>query len=356
MKRLLVASSVACLAMVASACGGNSSSEGSASTGALPDTVTVGALLPLTGPGADTGQQMLTGLELWAEDFNKSAKDKGLPEVKIASADSEADASTGIQAYQQLKSQSKVELVYSTYTNVGTAVAPFATRDKVAVMQAAQGNITPELGPTFTQALPSEKSEFEATIPEAVKAGAKRIAAVVIKNDKAYHDEAETLKTDTCPKEGCEIVKVVEEEPDGSDGKLAAIQALSSKPDAIVVWGTYVQTGPVLQQLRTAGFSGLILSDAGFDETVAKAGTGNASVQNAIFPRFYVDMDKRETKEFFKEYEAKRKTEPLGYATEAYVGGQLIGAAIEYMDEEKLAWTGPNIVKAQLAVVDFRTS
>lgn len=71
--------------------GGNASAGGPGAAGAKGEPVTVGALVPVTGPGAPDGQEMLRGMKLAASEINASGGLGGRP-IKISVLDAKDQA------------------------------------------------------------------------------------------------------------------------------------------------------------------------------------------------------------------------------------------------------------------------
>lgn len=339
-------------AVLLAACGGSSGSGGGGGGGgdddqsALPDKVTIAALLPLTGQAAFVGEEMQQGLDLWAEEHNASSE--GLPKVEIAYADSQASAAVAVQAYQQLRSKGDIPMIVSTYTNVGSSIATFATRDEVAVWHAAQGTAGADLGPTFSQILPAYVLQIQPLAEAAVNAGAKRIATVAVKDNEAFIAEADRLAEDICPELGCEVVSQTLMSSDGSDAAAAAIQAQSSNPDAIMVNGVVTQFTPFTTKLKTDGYEGFVFGFTDLAEMVNAKRTD--LIEGAIYTRYNVDDSREDYRTFTAAFDEAFGGQPPGYTTQGYKVGQIISAVLAHLDENGLEWTGPNILEAQLAV------
>ena len=91
--------------LVTVACGG-----GSAGTAATPgvsgDTITVGALTPLSDPVAVIGRPMLRGMQLYFARVNAAGGIGGRYQVKVLEEDiTYANPSTSVQKYQKIKDQ-----------------------------------------------------------------------------------------------------------------------------------------------------------------------------------------------------------------------------------------------------------
>jgi ABC-type branched-subunit amino acid transport system substrate-binding protein len=328
--------------LLASACGG--SAAGTGKSDGIPDSVVIPALLPMSGPAAVVGEQMAHGLQIWADEHNANIKQSGLPKVDFEIADSKADSKVAVQAYQRLRAKHPSPLLFSTYTNVGAAIAPFVQREGVVVLQGAQGTRTPELGENYVQTISSIAAQVDAVLKVGVeKHHFKDVVMIAPDDDVAFSDEAKRVSEKTCPALGCKLLEFVPQSPDGSDGSLAAIKAQRKHPEAILILGVPTQIEPVLQQLRVDKFEGPILGLTDFSNVLA--GGNLHLLETAMWAGFYVDMESAATKSFIAKTQQRFKVKPQTYAYAAYKNGQMIDAMLAYMQKNKMSWNGDDIMK-----------
>lgn len=302
----------------------------------------------MTGAGALVGEQMSRGLEIWAAQHNADVESTGLPKVEVEIVDSQASSTVAVQAYQRLRSKTETPLLFSTYTNVAAAVAPFVERDEVTVLQAGQGTRTPDLGPSFIQITPSFAAQSNAVMDAALKEGVKKIAVIGPADDVAFEDEANRLTDEICPDLGCEVTGYIPEATDGSDGGIAAIKATETGADAIFSMGVPTQIEPVLQQLNTDDWDGYRLGFTDFGNVLAG---GKADLlENSIYSAFYYDTEDDVTKAFIDEHKKQYDSEPLTYTFAAYKAGQLMDGVLTHMVDEEMSWDGPSILEASQEV------
>ena len=332
--------------LMVSACGGT---DKKAEADSVPDSVVIPALIPMTGAAAVVGKQMANGLEIWADEHNANVKDTGLPKVDFEIADSQADSNVAVQAYQRLRAKHPSPVLFSTYTNVGAAIAPFVARDGVVVLQAGQGTRTPELGDSYIQTISSIAAQVDAVLKVGVeKRGFKDVVMIAPDDDVAFTDEAKRISEETCPELGCELLEFVPQSPDGSDGSLAAIKAQRKNPGAILILGVPTQIEPVLKQLRVDKYDGPILGLTDFSNVFA--GGNIELLETAMWAGFYVDMEAPATKSFIDETQKRFNIEPQTYAYAAYKTGQMIDAMLAHMQENDMSWTAEAVQEAIQAV------
>ncbi len=335
------------LLLVLSACGSESEDKSSGGSAEMPDLVKVGVLMPFTGPAAFIGEEIRTAVDIWAEHYNATAADEGLPKVEPIYEDTEASASVGVRAYQKAQANGDVPVVISAYTNVLSGFAPYATRDKVTVLQGGQGSNVTDLGPTVMQQnIPYDK-QLRPVFEAATAKGIKTVATIAIQDNEAFLEEASRVKNDLCPKFGCEVVAEATMSADASDAAAAATRVLAAKPDAVFFSGVQSQFVPVATKLKDDQFEGVYIGSVDMDEMIVQ---GHANlIEGAVFAQFHTDVDSEAFKQFEKDWRASKGSDVPGYAVLGYKSGQIIESVIRSLNEDGKGWEGPEILEGLLA-------
>jgi branched-chain amino acid transport system substrate-binding protein len=94
---------------------------------------TFGALFPMTGPGAEIGQDQLHGMELAVDDVNARGGVAGW-KLKGIVVDHKGTAAGGVQAMNQLVNLEKVPFVITGFAGVTLAAQPIAAQNQVVMM------------------------------------------------------------------------------------------------------------------------------------------------------------------------------------------------------------------------------
>lgn len=90
------------------------------------NTISIGAILPLTGNNSYTGQDWKDGLDLAINEINKNSKIK----LNIIYEDSQGDPKIAINAYNKLRFINKTNLFVTTISGVTLSLAPLAEKEK----------------------------------------------------------------------------------------------------------------------------------------------------------------------------------------------------------------------------------
>lgn len=311
----------------------------------LPAKLTVGGLLPLTGNAGFIGEEIRQGLDTYLAEYAKTRAASGLPEINLVYVDSQADPRVGFQGYQLLRSRHEAQLIYLTYTSVAIAAAPQANRDKVAMLNVTQGEVT-KLGPLFTSMLPAYSIQGEIITKEAMRRGVKTIA-LLYENSEAFVVQAKAIENDVCPRLGCKVV-ASEQIPAGSTDVAAQVTAaLAAKPDAVFPIAIATQLVPVVRELHTRGYKGKVF---GISDMGGVASTGNANlIEGAFYTNFAFDDADPNYKNLREAYKAKHGKELSQYVAMGYQGGQIIAETLKVMKRGNKGWSGTNFVDAQKA-------
>jgi branched-chain amino acid transport system substrate-binding protein len=100
------------------------------------NSIKIGALLPLTGGGANYGKSLKQGIELAVKDINSSGGINGKI-LQIIFEDSKSNAKDGVSAFCKLITVNKVPLVLGSISSVILAVQPIADENKVLLINSS---------------------------------------------------------------------------------------------------------------------------------------------------------------------------------------------------------------------------
>ena len=98
--------------------------------------VRIGALLALTGSGANYGKSLQQGIELAKNQVNSAGGING-QRLQVIYEDSQGDAKTGVSAFNKLISVDHVPLVLGSISSVILAVAPIADQRQVVLVNSS---------------------------------------------------------------------------------------------------------------------------------------------------------------------------------------------------------------------------
>jgi branched-chain amino acid transport system substrate-binding protein len=311
-----------------------------------PDSINLGALLPLTGNAGYIGEEARTGLNLFLAQYDKRRGAEGLPAINAIYVDSQADARAGFEGYQLLSTRYHPQIVFLTYTNVAKAAAPQAKRDHAAMLNMTQGAVT-LLGQNFTSLLPAYTTQAEIDFSEARNLGVHKVS-VIYENSEAFVVLAKNIQKQYCPDNGCQVV-ASEQLPAGATEVDAQVTgALAAKPDAVVLIGIAPQLIPVARELQAENFHGQILGFTDMREVVTR-GDGKL-IEGAIYPNLKIDAASPAIQALDSAYQAQYGHPPTQNALISYEAGQVIEATLLGLKARNLPLTGDNFVIVQKSI------
>lgn len=153
-------------------------------TAAGADTIRLGAILPLTGPGAVIGTQQMNGLQFALAKANAAGGVHG-NQVEILFEDNQAKPDQSILSFNKLVDLQKVPMIFTSYSGPSLAMAPLAGRKKILLVNAgAQADKLANASPYLINTLPTIGDEVKVISKYLVSKGKTR-GAILFENDAA---------------------------------------------------------------------------------------------------------------------------------------------------------------------------
>ena len=203
------------------------------SAGAGAKTIRLGAILPLTGPGALIGTQQMQGLQFAAEHANAKGGVHG-NQIEIIFEDNQAKPDQSVLSFNKLTDLQKVPVVFTGYSGPTLAMAPLATRKKVLLVNAgAQADKLANASPYLINTLPTIGDEVRVLSKYLVSENKKK-AAVLFENDAAgISGRDDYIKY--FPQAGGSILAQEASQFGQTDYRPALLKLADSKPDVMLV-------------------------------------------------------------------------------------------------------------------------
>ena len=102
---------------------------------ARADTIRIGAILPLTGPGALIGTQQMRGIQFAIDQTNAKGGVRG-NKIEVVFEDNQAKPDQSILSFNKLVDLQHLPMIFTAYSGPSLAMAPLATRKKVLMINA----------------------------------------------------------------------------------------------------------------------------------------------------------------------------------------------------------------------------
>lgn len=289
----------------------------------------IGAILPLTGTGAEDGEFQKHGIDLAVEKINSSGGIKG-KRFSIVFEDSKNQAKEGITALNNLLSRDKVPVVLSTMSGVSAPLAAYAGGKVPTVLfvtVASTPNITKH-GTNIFRAFVTSDVESRAIAEFMYGKGFTKIAVLYVNDDYGLGGKEEFRKRFT--ELGGTIAMEEPYEKGGTDHRNLVTKVTASSVQAAFVIGYDKSFAILVQQLGQASRKLQLVTTSTLSvpswKAIAGPSADGAFLANSLFKS---NPDDPITKEFDTAYQ-KAFGKPSNYlSASSYTTMMMLALAIE---------------------------
>lgn len=220
-----------------------------ASGGAFAE-ISIGVVLPLTGPASGLGIPMGNGIKMWPQTI-------GGEKVKVTILDDATDPTKGVQAARRLVSEDKADVIVgSGATPVAVAIADVAIETKTPQLALSPVGLPPGKD-AWTFRLPQSNTVMAtAMVSHMQKQGVKTVGFIGYTD--AYGEQWLQALTPLLEKAGIKLVATERFARADTSVTAQALKLVSANPDAMVIVAS--GSGAAMPQLAIAdrGFKGKI--------------------------------------------------------------------------------------------------
>jgi len=216
------------------------------------EPVKIALSIPITGPFAENGKQMLAAAKLFMERNGTSVAGRA---VELIIRDDAGVADQAKRIAQELVVNSKVAVLMGyNPTPVALAVAPLATQAKVPqIVTGSSASITTERSPYIVRTFSTQPQITVPMAQWAAKNGSRRVVTMVtdyapgLETEKAFIDEFKAL--------GGEIIETIRVPLQNPDFAPYLQRARDANPDTLFVWVPGGLAAPLLRQYAERGLN-----------------------------------------------------------------------------------------------------
>ena len=299
-----------------------------AASAQVTGTIKIDAPLSLTGVAAFAGIAEKEGMDYAIEEINNS---RFLGEAKLAAnyVDVALATDQAVAAVRGFLRGDGVAIVGMTIGNHSLAVAPLAQQGKMPLIVANTGGIKDLTKPgEYVYQMDVGQYLYANRMGEALKAKGVKSTAVLYNDDvPAVMDLWGAYKDGALPQNGVKVTNAKSVVSTTADFSAAVTSLLEGNPDAI---GLLARGGAVtvINQLRQAGYKGVIWGQAGLAGGVAlkaaPATNGVLVTANAAAGSPYPSMES-----FFKGFKAKTGKDAFSFTAQGYDSVGAVARAIK---------------------------
>lgn len=311
--------------LVLASCG--SLAQGSASD----DTITLGAILSLTGENGSVGVAAQNGAKLAVEEINKSGGvlDRDL---EIEYKDSQGDPAQAVQLFSSFaRQQSVMGVVGPIFAPEMGAITKLAASTKMVVFSPISSGTVPGVdGGKFNewtfrvnQPIPTIAGPLMTKVVGMV--GADRVTILNAGDAAAYVDEADRWE-EAAKKAEAEVQRI--QFATGTADWSSIVTKVDGDADIIAIASVPADDGPLIQALRQAGHDAQLVGDSSFADPstteLSRGGVSGAYLSSTFLPGFGTG-----TQKFIDSYQAEYGNAPNPLAAYGYETIKLVAKAFE---------------------------
>ena len=285
------------------------------------DTIKIGVLAPLTGEVSVYGIATSNGIKMGVDEINEKGGILG-KQIELITMDEKGDPTEAVNAYNSLVDQGIVALIGDVTSKPCLAVAEVALEDNMPMLTATgtAEDIT-KVGPNVfrTCFMDPFQGKIMATFA-ADNLKAKKVAVMFDNGSDYSKGLADSFKAQAEEK-GMEVTAFEGYATADIDFTTLLNKIIATSPDAIFVPDYYGDVSLVLDQARTAGYTGAMLGGDGWDGVLTTLPEDNFSNHYSAADTVAAD--------FLSKYQELFGLEGNAFAALGYDSAYIMAQAIE---------------------------
>ncbi|MEX0589415.1 MAG: ABC transporter substrate-binding protein [Cyanobium sp.] len=296
-------------------------------------SLTIGAVVALTGNASLIGQDQRIGLELAQQEYGARQ-----PAISLRLEDGGSDEQTANLAIRRLLSEPVVALIGPSLSQQGFAVGPIADRAGVPLLAASNTAMgIPEIGRFVSRVSAPVSKVAPLSIQAAQQLNPKlQRVAVFFAQDDAYSTSETKIFQKSIQNLGLKLVMVQRTSTSEIDFQKPIADSLQTKPDLIVISALPNDGGNLVRQLREMGFKGLIVAGNGMNSpnifSVCQQYCDGLLIAQAYSPEANTPINTRFVKLYQK---ATGNTAPPQFTAQAFTAYQVLQHSLEKLQSQQ---------------------
>jgi branched-chain amino acid transport system substrate-binding protein len=302
--------------------------------------IAIGASMSLSGTYAASAKYALEGTQLWVEEVNERGGLLGRP-VRLVYYDDRSDANTGVQLYEKLITDDKVDLVVGPYSSgVTSACSTVAEKHHMVMLgpEAADAKIY-QRGYKYNFQAQTQAGRYMSGALALAKANGYKTLAM-LSEDTAFPKAVSAEVSKQAGDYGLKVV-VGETYPKGSSDFSALLTKVKQLAPDVIFANSYLPDAQgILRQAHELGVDAKMFAVA---VGAAEPEFGNlGSTAEYVFggTQWAPTMPWKDNAEFVKAYQKKFNRPPDYHSAANYAAMQVLEAAVKQvgsLDQDKLA-------------------
>jgi branched-chain amino acid transport system substrate-binding protein len=290
------------------------------------ESIKVGALLGLSGPGANYGQNVRNAINLALEDI--AAEDVNGKKIEVIFEDSKLDPKVGVTAFQKLVTQDKVPVSLTMVSGVVLAIAPIAEKEKSISLNIGAQNPDIRKAGEFTFSTINDANVEAYQLADYVIDTLHINEMVILYASASYGVGARNAMKARFTERGGKVLEEISFDEGATDFKTQLQKIKNSNAKAVYMPGVIKEMSLILRQATELNVKTQWLSYTAFEgnEIIQSAG---ASAEGVIFSSSSIDNTKEFIKKFTDSYQKKYGSSPEIYAANSYDAIRILNLAVK---------------------------
>ena len=240
---------------------------------AQAQTVRIGAIYSISGPGSFLGAPEDKVLRALADDANKKGGING-HKIELVIYDTEGNTGKAAQEFRRLATSDDVQVVFGpSSSGESLAVKDLANELKVpTIMHGGAEAITKPVTPYVFNTPPTDRISISGLLAHMKKMGITSVA--MLSAADGFGQSGKNILNELAPQYGIKVVAQEEFNRTDADMTAQVLKAKSANPDAMLIWSALPAPVLVLRAAQSAGFNKPIFTSygAGTNDLVAQSG------------------------------------------------------------------------------------
>lgn len=291
-----------------------------------PDKFKIGAILAMTGPSSQYGEEMSQGILLAVEEINANGGIDGIPLEAIIEDHQSGSAKEGVAAMNRLISIHGAKAVLSSFSGPTLAIAPIADREKIFVING--GGVSTKLVNASKYMVHNRvlaTTLADSVMKLGIDRGYKRAAIVSWKNESG--DSVLDLVQKGWPKDGRQIVSAEPVVPGTPNIDTQIVKIKAARPDVVFLATWQPTTGLAVKRIRELKIDAPIIG-VDWSPVDANVAGQQASKYEYVLESFNPSDKNPWSQQFDKAFRKKYNGAPGLYAANYYEGTYVIAELI----------------------------
>lgn len=279
------------------------------------DTVKIGAILPLTGPGAPFGEASQNAILLALDEINATSQG---PIFEVLIEDGMTDTKSSISAFNRLYDLYDTRLFLTFVSSVSLALGPLADQKEVLLFaNASHPQITKDRKFVFRYSN-TAKDEVN-TLANFINSQTPKWSQIYIiaLNDDYGRSYVQEMTNSNLDSTKITIAGVEYYDRLATDFRALATKAIAKVPDAVILIGFGRSMGLCIRQLRELGFDRPFIASLGFVLSKDAVVAAGESCRGGYYLNFTF-VSHPGAKEFRRKYRSRYGVDPAPNAAIDY--------------------------------------